>query len=142
MEGNAQGRGSLNGKLIAQLSLFGLAMAVSTVFIIPSTIEPAFWLAIFVVCAVLIARKASGKYFLHGFLVSLLNSVWITGAHILWFGSYIARHPKEASMMASMPLPDSPRLMMLMTGPVVGAASGIVLGLFAFIASKFHNRTR
>ena len=27
-------------------------------------------------------------------------------------------------------------LMMLLTGPVIGAASGIVLGLFAFIASK------
>lgn len=35
-----------------------------------------------------------------------------------------------------MPLPDSPRVMMLMTGPLVGVVSGIVLGLFAFIAGK------
>jgi uncharacterized membrane protein len=39
-------------------------------------------------------------------------------------------------MMTKMPMPDSPRLMMLMTGPVVGLISGIVLGLFSFIASK------
>jgi hypothetical protein len=115
-------------------------MAVATVYVIPSNIEPVFWLGIFVVCAALIARRASGKYFLHGFLVSMLNSVWITGAHVLLADSYIARHPKEAAMMASMPLPDSPRFMMLMTGPVVGAVSGVVLGLFAFIASKLMKR--
>ncbi len=130
----------MNGKLILQLSLFGLAMAVATVFVIPSKIEPMFWLPIFLLCAAVIAKKAPGKYFLHGFLVSLVNCVWITGAHILFFDSYIARHADEAAMMASMPAPDSPRLMMLMTGPVVGMVSGLVLGLFAFVASKLVKR--
>lgn len=127
---------TLNFKLILQLSLFGLAMAIATVFVIPSNIEPLFWLLIFVVCAVVIARRCTGKYFLHGFAVSLANCVWITSFHILLFGSYLARHPQEAAMMKTMPVPDSPRLMMLMTGPVVGVVSGVVLGLFAFIASK------
>jgi uncharacterized membrane protein len=39
-----------------------------------------------------------------------------------------------------MPLPDSPRLMMLITGPVIGIISGLVLGLFAFIASKIFKK--
>jgi hypothetical protein len=127
---------TLNFKLILQLSLFGLAMAIATVFVIPSNIEPLFWLVIFIVCAVVIARRCAEKHFLHGFAVSLANCVWITSFHILLFSSYLARHPQEAAMMKTMPLPDSPRLMMLMTGPVVGVVSGIVLGLFAFIASK------
>ena len=127
---------TLNFKLILQLSLFGLAMALSTVFVIPSNIEPLFWLVIFIVCAVVIARRCAGQHFLHGFAVSLANCVWITSFHLLLFSSYLARHPQEAAMMKTMPLPDSPRLMMLMTGPVVGVVSGIVLGLFAFIASK------
>jgi hypothetical protein len=127
---------TLDFKLILQLSLFGLLMAVATVFVIPSNIEPAFWLVIFGVCAWVIARRCSAKHFLHGFLVSLANCVWITTLHILLFDSYIERHPQEAAMMKSMPLPDSPRLMMLMTGPVIGVISGVVLGLFAFIASK------
>jgi hypothetical protein len=38
-------------------------------------------------------------------------------------------------MMASMSLPDSPRLMMALTGPVIGVVSGLVLGLFAVVAS-------
>jgi hypothetical protein len=130
----------MNGNLILRLSLFGLAMGLATVFIIPSTIEPLFWLAIFVVCAAIIARKAPGKYFFHGFLVSMLNSVWITAAHVILFDSYVARHAKEVAMMASMPMADSPRLMMLATGPVIGAVSGLVLGLFSFVASKLVKR--
>src|SRR5262249_12263669 len=126
----------MNGRLILLLSMFGLAMGIATVFVIPSTIEPIFWLVIFLVCAYVIAKKAPGRFFLHGFLVSLVNAVWITGAHILLVTSYLPRHPQEAAMMAKMPLPDSPRLMMLITGPIIGVASGLILGLFSFLAGK------
>jgi uncharacterized membrane protein len=127
---------ALDGKLILALSAFGLAMGIATVFVIPSSIEPFVWLAIFVVCAYVIARRAPGKYFLHGFLVSLVNAVWVSSAHMLFFESYFARHPQEAAMMTKMPLPDSPRLMMAMTGPLVGVVTGLVLGLFSFVAGK------
>jgi hypothetical protein len=126
----------LNGRLILLLSLFGLAMGIATVFVIPSNIEPIFWLVIFVVCAVVIARQTTERRFLHGFLVSLVNCVWITGAHVLFADSYLAHHANEAAMMANMPLPDSPRLMMLMMGPLVGIFFGLVLGLFSFVAGK------
>jgi hypothetical protein len=126
----------MNWKLIVQLSIPGLFMAVATVYWIPSSIEPLFWLVIFIGVAYGIAKRCSAKYFLHGFCVSLMNCVWITGAHILFFADYVVHHPKEAAMMSQMHLPDSPRLMMLITGPVVGVVSGLVLGLFAFVASK------
>ena len=122
--------------LIFKLSLFGLAMAFATVYFIPSNLEPFFWLVIFIICAWVIAKNCGSRYFLHGFMVSIFNSVWITGAHILLFNQYIANHPSEADMMKKMPMPDSPRLMMLMTGPIIGIISGLVLGLFAFAASK------
>ena len=130
----------MNWKLVFQLSMFGLAMGIATVFVISSTIEPLFWLAIFVICAYIIAKQAAGRYFLHGLFVSLVNSFWITSAHVLLFQQYIDRHPQEAAMMASMPLPTYPRLMMLITGPVIGLVSGVVLGLFAFVASKIVGR--
>jgi len=126
----------MNWKLIFQLSMFGLAMGIATVFVIPSMIEPAFWLVIFLTCAYLIAKYCSALRFVHGLLLGLVNSVWITGAHVLLFDSYIARHAQEETMMQSMPLPGSPRLMMALTGPIVGLISGVVLGLFALIAGK------
>jgi len=124
----------MNWKLIFLLSLFGLAMGIATVFFIPSNIEPFCWLVIFVLSAYIIATQAPGQYFLHGLLVSMVNSVWITAAHVLLFDRYIANHAREAAMMESVPI--SPRLMMVVTGPLIGVVSGLVLGLFAFIASK------
>jgi hypothetical protein len=56
----------VNWKLIFQLSLFGLAMAIATVYWIPQNVEPFFWLVIFIICAYLIAKRCSDKYFLHG----------------------------------------------------------------------------
>ena len=126
----------MNWKLIFQLSLFGLAMGIATVFVIPSSIEPAVWIVIFLVCAYIIAKNCLDKHFLHGLMVSIVNSVWITAAHILFFQQYLANHPREAGMMSSMPLPDSPRLMMALMGPLFGVFSGLVLGLFAFVAGK------
>jgi hypothetical protein len=125
----------MNWKLIFQLSLFGLAMAIGTVFVIPSTVEPIFWLLIFIFCAWLIAKKVRGRYFLHGFLTSLMNCVWITAAHVLLFEQYMARHPDEAQMMAQLDF-VSPRTLMALTGPVIGIVSGVVLGTFSVIAAK------
>ena len=126
----------MNWKFIFSLSLFGLAMAIATVYFIPSNIEPFFWLLIFVICAWRIAKVCSAKYFLHGLFVCLLNCVWITAAHIILFNAYINNHPQEAAMLQRTPLPSYPRLMMTLMGPVVGIVSGIIMGLFALIASK------
>jgi hypothetical protein len=130
----------VNWRLVFELSLFGLAMGIATVFVIPSNVEPVFWLAIFIVCAYIIAVRCRRLYFVHGLVVGIVNSIWITASHVLLFNQYIARHPQEAAMMKSMPLPDSPRVMMLLTGPVIGVISGCVLGLFAFIASWLVRR--
>ena len=126
----------MNWKLSLKLSMFGLAMAIATVYFIPSNIEPLFWLLIFLTCAYIIAKNCTSGYFITGFVTSLFNCVWITSAHVLLYSTYIANHPQEAAMAANMPMPTHPRLMMLLMGPVVGIVSGLVLGLFAFIASK------
>jgi hypothetical protein len=111
-------------------------MGVATVFVIRSDVEPVFWLFIFLVCAYLIARKRPDRHFLHGLLLGIVNSVWVTGAHIAFFSQYIANHPKEAAMMGSMPLPDSPRLMMACVGPIIGMISGLIIGMLAYVAGK------
>lgn len=127
----------MNWKLIFQLSAFGLIMALATVSLISETVEPIFWAVIFVFCAWVIARVCTGKYFLHGFLVSLVNCVWITAAHVAYYSTYLLHHPSVAKMADAHPLlPGHPRLAMLLTGPVFGIICGIILGLFAFIASK------
>ena len=128
----------MNWKLILQLSMFGLAMGIATVFVIPSKIEPAFWLVIFLYCAYAIARGSAGAglHFLHGLLVGIANSVWITASHVLFYDAYITRHAQEAAMMQNPALPFSGKAMMAMIGPVIGLISGVILGIFALIAGK------
>ena len=126
----------MNLKLIIQLSLFGLVMAIATVFWIPSSLEPIFWVTSFIVFSYVIAKNVDDKFFLHGFLLGLANCVWITSGHILLYTYYAANHVEEMKMISNMPLEGHPRLNMLITGPMIGIISGLVIGLFVFIASK------
>lgn len=125
----------MNWKLIFQLSLFGLAMGVLTIWV-SGGIEGLLWLAIFLFCAYVIAKRCASGYFLTGFMIGIFNSVWVTACHVIAHEVYMANHSQEAEMMTTMPMPDSPRLMMTFTGPIIGVVSGIILGLFAVIASK------
>ena len=63
----------MDWKLTLERSLFGLAMGIATVFVIPSKLEPLFWVASFVACAVMIARSSSAKHFQQSLLTSLAN---------------------------------------------------------------------
>ena len=129
----------MNWKLILKLSMFGLAMGIATVFVIPSNIEPIFWVAIFLVCASTISKQCTRWFFLNGLMVSVVNSVWVTSAHVLLFDSYSARHASEMAMMANMPMGNSPRLLMILLAPVSGIVFGLVLGLFSWVAHRIRN---
>lgn len=127
----------MNLKLVLQLSLFGLIMAFATISLIPQNIEWVFWLVIFVFCAYVIAKAGKGKYFLPGFLLSVFNSVWVTAAHVLWYTSYAAHHPQMAAMGNSMGyFSTHPRMLTLLIGIPSAILFGLIMGLFAFIASK------
>jgi hypothetical protein len=127
----------MNWPLIVRLSLFGLAMGVGTVFFSFSGIEPFLWIAIFLISASLIAWQCPHRRFLHGLIVGVANGIWITATHIVFFTHYMGGHAREAAMMKSMPLPHWPRLMMVITGPVVGIMSGILIGALALVIGHF-----
>lgn len=126
----------MNWKLIFGLSLIGLVMAFATVYYIPFKMEGMFWLPIFIFYAFMIAKNAPGKYFLHGFLVSMVNALWITAVHVGLFQAFIDHNPEALTFNAQMPYHEHPRILMLFMGPLFGAAFGIINGLFAFGASK------
>ena len=123
----------MNWKLITLLSLFGLAMAFATISFVPTRIEPFIWLVIFIIVAGLIGKYAPGKYFLHGFMVSIFNSVWITVIHLIFYDAYIASHPE---LVEANPMYTSSPWTMAVTGPIIGVVSGLIQGLLAMIAAK------
>ncbi len=129
----------MNWKLVLQLSMFGLFMAIGTVWFIPWGVEPFCWLAIFIICAIILARKLENRHFVHALMVGVFNSVWMTSFHIIFFDTYIAAHPDEAVQMQSMPFGGT-TLTMLLFGPVIGVVSGAVLGLFTLVARRLTKR--
>ena len=131
----------MNWKLIFQLSLFGLAMGIATVYVIPSNIEPAFWLVIFLICAYAIARRTSA-HFVNGLMLGIANSIWIIAAHVLLFDRYVANHAAEAAAMMKGPLASSPRVMMIVVGLLIGVVSGAIIGLLALAAGKLIKTPR
>ena len=127
--------------LVLLLSLFGLAMAGLTLpGIVSSSAAPIVWLPILVISAYVIGARAGGRYFLHGLAVGIVNSFWLVAVHALFVDTFLASNPREAAMLGSMPMPQSPRLMMAMVGPVVGAATGVVIGLLAMGAARLIRR--
>jgi hypothetical protein len=126
----------MNWKIVFQLSIFGLIMAIATISLIPENAEVFFWIAIFIFCAYVIAKTCQSKYFLNGFFVSLVNCIWITAAHLIFYSTYVTNHPSAAKMGQSMPMQNHPRLLMLLMGPLFGIVFGLILGLLSWIASK------
>ena len=126
----------MNWKLIFTLSLFGVAMGVASLFGLTGKIEPLLWLGIFILYAVMIAKKARSKHFLHGFLVSVLNGIWVGIIHSAFSSTLFLNNPEMLEGFQKLPQSFSPQAMMLVMGPLIGAATGIVAGLFALIAVK------
>lgn len=126
----------MNWSLIFTLSLLGFLMAIATVFLIPANIGPFLWAIIFLVSAIIIAKSAYNNFFLHGFFLGIANYLWMALIHFVLFTKYIYLHGHEAEMMTKLPRFASPRVMILIYVPLIGVASGIIIGLFSFLASK------
>ncbi len=124
----------MSWKLVFALSLLGLAMGVATVFAISSELEPWFWLAVLLVSATAIAKRAPDKYFLHGIGVGLLDGLWAGCVHWALFERYAVAHAHEVALLASR---GEPRTTMLVVAPIAGTIGGIVLGALSWMLSKF-----
>lgn len=132
----------MNWKLILSLSFLGLVMGYVTIYWVPSKIEPLLWLAIAIYSAYRLAVDAGKRFFLHGFLVNLLNSIWVIALHIFWLAPYLAHHTTEAAQFAKLHSEsgmNTPALIVFF-GLAFGLISGLALGLFATIASKMMER--
>lgn len=79
----------MNWKLVFMLSLAGAVMGVVSLFGLTRGFEPFLWVIIFAGYAVVIAKTMTSKHFLHGFLASVGNGLWIGAIHASFHSTYI-----------------------------------------------------
>ena len=129
----------MNWRLLLYLSLFGFVMAIATISFIPMGIEPILWLFIFGFCAYSIAKHCNDRYFFHGFMLSIINCIYIVAFHTAFWDSYSSAH---SEMIASFPSGVNPKIISAATGPVAGVLSGIIQGLLCVVAAKIRNKSQ
>jgi hypothetical protein len=85
----------MNWKLIVLLSLMGPVLALAGIYGgIGFNTEPYIAGGILICLAILIARFAPGRYFLHGFLTVLLFGMLMTAVRLLLLQQYVNHHPE------------------------------------------------
>ena len=124
----------MSWKLIFGLSLSGIFMGLATVFLIPPHLEPHCWFGILVVTGYAIAKYAPERYFVHGLCVGLVASLWVSLAHYALADRYLAIHGR---VLALVPPVASPPVLMALAGGAAGIAASLVLGLYAWVNSKY-----
>jgi hypothetical protein len=127
----------MNWKLVLELGALGIAVGFATVFFVPTQVEPLLWLIVFLPSAYVIARCTARLRFLHSLVVGLLDSLLKTTVHMMFFGSYVARHSQEIAMIRKMTTAVSPRQLIVLSSPVWGLVYGTVIGLLALLFGKF-----
>ncbi len=124
-------------KLILLLSLSGILMGVVTLYVIPARFEAVLGTPVFLLCGWFIGRHAEARWFLHGFVLGVLNSVIVTAIRASLPQVYLAHHPEDAVKFARMSAESGATVVqaMLMMGLFTAIVSGVVMGLFAILGS-------
>ena len=131
----------MNWKLIFTLNLFAVVIGTVSLFGLTGHFEWVIWLGVFIIYAWLIAKHAPGKFFLHGFMVSLINGIIIGVIHAVFLRFYLLHNLEVFMNLHSLPRNIDLRLFTLCVGPIVGALLGLISGLFAWIASKIIKKS-
>jgi uncharacterized membrane protein len=115
-----------------------------SIFTLAPTTEFFVWIGVTLVSAAVIGKYASGRWFLHGFILAIVNTFWITITQVLFFYTYIATHPEYIQMTQRLPeaLAAHPKRLILYRSPVIAILSSVILGLFSWIAGRAMNRLR
>jgi len=117
----------MNWTIILVLAFPGLIMGVLAINGYTQKIEPFLWLLFGLATALILSKNISSKPIFHALLIGLFWGVLNGLFQSFFFDQYIANNPglqdrfKQSKFL-------QPRQMVLVTGPVIGLVTGVVLG--------------
>ena len=126
----------MNWKLVFGLAAFGPAMGLASTWGLTHNVEWAFWIAIFLFCAVAVARGVATRLFAHGLLVGCIGGALSPLVQAALFTTYASHNPKVVDSLLQTPGALAPRTFFLVVAPFIGILSGLLQGLLAWAAGK------
>src|SRR6185436_20690569 len=117
----------MNWILIGLFSLFGAVMGFLSIKGYTQKLEPFLWLLFAIISALLLSKNVSNKTFLHGLLIGLAWGVFNGLIQSAFFDQYFANNPRIQDNFKKISFMKA-RFFPMITGPVIGAVTGAVLG--------------
>jgi hypothetical protein len=126
----------MNWTLLVLFSFFGVVMGFLSVKGYTQRIEPFLWIAFMLIVALVFSKNIEYRLFLHGLLTGIAWGIINGGIQSYFFDSYVANNPAAHKNFEKITFVH-PRYFVLITGPVIGAITGIVLGGLILLFRKF-----
>lgn len=132
---------NMNYRLIFLLSLSGVVMGLLSVYVVPTRLEAAAWLPIFLLCSVVLARYTTKGHFKSGLMVGLISGLLTTLIQFMLVDVYLLHHQPEAIYFAKIAKERGVHAgpVILMMGSFMSLVSAIVMGAFSFAGYKIFN---
>lgn len=131
----------MNWKIIILLVLLGVAIAAASLFgLVNSNYEWAYWLVAAIISGFVIAKSCSRSIFMHGVIVGLFSGILGSVIQSLFFDTYLENNKESLDGFKNITEALAPQYVILFSGPFIGIAYGIVIGLIAIVFSKMASK--
>ena len=127
---------AMNWYLLVLLSAPGLIMGLLSLRGHTQKIEFFLWLALGVFAALVLARNADTRWFLCAMLVGLAWGILNSLVQCVFFETYSTNNAEMLKGFQERPSPIPVRFFFLVLGPVIGAATGLVMAGMTFVLQK------
>lgn len=111
-------------------------MGVASVWGWVGSYEGLAWLVVAIVCALVIGRRVAQRHFQHGVIAGAIIGLVGQLLQVIFFPIYLANNLGHTADFNQLPIDFPPRLFTLLLAPFIAAASGVLLGVLAWGASR------
>ena len=128
-------RKSMDWKIIVILSVIGLLMGLLSVKGFTQKIEPVLWLLFGIATSLILSKNIEQKTFLHGLLIGIAWGIYNGAIQCAFFDIYFTNNPSIQQNFQKNSF-IQPRYFVLLTGPIIGLITGLILGGLSLLLKK------
>jgi hypothetical protein len=128
-------KNKMDWKVIIILSAIGLIMGLLSVKGFTQKLEPFLWLLFGIATSLVLSKNIDNKTFLHGLLIGLSWGIINGLTQSVFFDTYLSNNPQLQQNFSKTSFMQ-PKYFVLVTGPIIGLITGLVLGGLSLLLKK------